>query len=257
MNKIFWLALTGCSALLALDGKVIFESKCASCHSSYIPLGQLINNAKHNNTILNIKAPTLNQLSFGMRLNVGDRKADEDSQRLEVEDFIGTYVDTPDRNKSVIPSDMTRFFPDMPSMKGQLDEDEIEELSNYIFDYGEEMIVAHSAPVVSWEKAKELAAKEHKIIMIRGVLPFCKWCIQMDREVMVEKEVVDALNKDFVVVKMDVIQDKLPLGMKSLGTPSFYFINSDGKTIIDQMQGYGNKEEFLELLRKIKEDAKN
>ena len=78
----------------------------------------------------------------------------------------------------------------------------------------------------------------------------------MDREVMVEPEIREFLDKSFVVVKTNVITEKLPLGMKSLGTPSFYFIKSDGKTIIDQLNGYGNKEEFLELLKSIKEAAK-
>ena len=106
------------------------------------------------------------------------------------------------------------------------------------------------------ESASKIAKKQKKIIMIRGVLPFCKWCIKMDREVMVEPEIREFIDKSFVVVKTNVITEKLPLGMKSLGTPSFYFIKSDGKTIIDQLNGYGNKEEFLELLKSIKEAAK-
>jgi len=72
---------------------------------------------------------------------------------------------------------------------------------------------------------------------------------------MVEPEVKEVMEKDFVVVMMNVALEKLPLGMTSLGTPSFYFISSDGKHIIDMMQGYGNKEEFLDLLKTVKEEA--
>lgn len=256
MKKIFWFILAGCSFLFGIEGKEVFDAKCASCHRYYIPLNELKKNAQSNNTLLELKAPTLNQLSFGVRLNIGDIKADEESQRLEVEEFIENYIAAPDKKKNVVSPEMTKFFPAMPSMKGLLNEDEIEALSNFIFGYGEAMIIKHSAPFISFEKAKELAKQEDKIIMIRGILPYCKWCIKMDREVMVEKEVVEALIKDFVVVKTDVALEKLPLGMKSLGTPSFYFISKDGETVIAQIQGYRDKQEFLELLNTVKQHAK-
>ena len=117
------------------------------------------------------------------------------------------------------------------------------------------MVIEHSAKTYSYDEALKIAAKTGKIIMIRGILPFCKWCIQMEREVMVEPEVKEVMEKDFVVVMMNVALEKLPLGMTSLGTPSFYFISSDGKHIIDMMQGYGNKEEFLNLLKTVKGEA--
>ncbi|MFT7879709.1 MAG: DUF255 domain-containing protein [Sulfurimonas sp.] len=243
-------------SLFASEGAELFERHCASCHTHYLPMSRVIANAEQNNTLLHLKAPTLNQLSFGVRLNVGDRKADEESQRMEVEEFIASYIASPQREKSVLPRELTHFYPEMPPMKNLLDEDEIEALSSYIFEYGEEMIKAHSAKVYSFEEAVKRAKEQNKIIMIRGVLPYCKWCIKMDREVMVEPEVREVLDNAFVVVKTNVVTEKLPLGMTSLGTPSFYFIKSDGETIIDQLNGYGNKEEFLALLEEIKRAAK-
>ena len=239
MKKLM-LWMGGVLSLYASEGAALFEKHCAACHSGYIPMSKVIANAEQNNTLLHLKAPTLNQLSFGVRLNVGDRKADEEAQRMEVEEFIASYIASPQREKSVVPKALTHFYPDMPPMSNLLNEDEIEALSGYIFEYGE---------------AVKIAKEQKKIIMIRGVLPYCKWCIKMDREVMVEPEVREVLEKEFVVVKTNVITEKLPLGMKSLGTPSFYFIQSDGETIIDQLNGYGDKEEFLSLLRRIKEEA--
>lgn len=256
MKKMGWLIVIGYSLLFGMEGKEIFDTKCASCHDYYIPFNELKRNAQSNNTLLNLKAPTLNQLSYGVRMNIGDLKADEETQRMEVEAFVEDYIAAPHRKKNVVPSEMTKFFPAMPSMEGRLNEEEIEALSNFIFDYDEAMVIEHSAPAVDFEKAKALAKQENKIIMIRGVLPYCKWCIKMDREVMVEKEVVEALLKDFVVVKTDVALEKLPLGMQSLGTPSFYFIKSDGTTIIAQTRGYREKQEFLELLDTIRRQAK-
>lgn len=255
MKKLFLYGMGFGVLLFGGEGQELFDAHCASCHSYYIPQTKLNANAKANNALLHLKAPALNELSFGVRLNVGDRKADEESQRMEVEDFITSYIESPDRNKSVIPHEQTSFYPNMPAMDGMLDEDQIEALSNFIFEYGEKTVIEHSAKTYSYDEALKIAADTGKTIMIRGVLPYCKWCIQMEREVMVEPEIKKIMEQEFVVVMMDVAIEKLPLGMKSLGTPSFYFISSDGKHIVDMMQGYGDKEEFLELLKTVKEEA--
>lgn len=258
MRKIMGVWVSSALLLFASVGEEIFDTHCASCHSSYIPMSKVIANAEQNNTILQLKAPTLNQLSYGMYLHVGDRKADEESQKWAVEEFIATYIAAPDRKKSVLAPKLTHFYRDMPAMKEQIDEDQMELLSSFIFYYGRKMVEKHSVTnYESFEEAKKVAKEEGKIIMIRGTLPFCKWCIKMDREVMVEPEVREALNDSFVVTEVNVGIEKLPLGMQPLGTPSFYFVKSDGKTIIDQISGFGNKQEFLELLEMIKSEAKD
>ena len=79
----------------------------------------------------------------------------------------------------------------------------------------------------------------------------------MNREVFVEKVVKEALNRDFILVKKNMLLEKLPLGLKGLGTPAFYFITSDGKDVIDKIQGTGSVDEFLAILEEIKKDVKN
>jgi len=118
------------------------------------------------------------------------------------------------------------------------------------------MMIEHGVKRYSYEEALKLARKEGKIIMIEGYIPYCRFCMRMDREVMVEPVVKEALNKDFLLVKKNLLIEKLPLGMKRLGTPSFYFISSDGKEIIDMIEGFGTIDEFLELLKSVKEEAK-
>jgi thioredoxin-related protein len=142
----------------------------------------------------------------------------------------------------------------MPMLK--IIEDDTEELPLYMFDFSEQMMIKHSVKRYSYKEALKKAKKENKIVMIEGYIPFCRGCIKMDREVFVEDSVKKVLNKDFVVVHENMILEKLPLGLKSLGTPSFYFITNDGKKVIDQIQGIGTVEEFLKLLHDIKEDVK-
>ena len=258
MKMILTLILFFSSFLFALSGEEIFDKKCAACHSYYIPQSQLLSNfLEHNNTELNLKAPTLNQLSFAFKEKVGNKREDAEAQKINIEVFIADYLDHPDKSKGVVSKKITRYFETMPSMKGKVSEEEIEALASYIYDYSENMIVQHSVKRYSMEEALQIAKKEGKIVLIEGYIPFCPWCIKMDREVMVNEKVKEVLNKDFVYTKANLLIAKLPLGMKILNTPSFYFIDSDGKTILDMVEGYGTVDEFLLLLQSIKEKVKH
>ena len=237
--------------LFAVSGEEVFKAKCASCHQYYIPQNKIIATAEHNNTDLNLTAPTLTEMSFMLKDQVGDRKTDSEGQKFQIEDWLTGYLADPSKEKGVIPKKFTRFFGKMPDMKGQLNEDDIEALADFMYEYAEKMMRRHGVRRYSYDAAKQIAKKEGKIILIEGYIPYCRWCIRMDREVMVEPEVKAVLNKRFVLVKMNLLTQKLPLGMKRLGTPYFYFIGSDGKTVIDTVEGFGNKEEFLELLKSI------
>ncbi len=46
-------------ALYAMEGKEVYEKKCASCHPGYIPMSKLKENFQdYNNTLLKLTAPT-------------------------------------------------------------------------------------------------------------------------------------------------------------------------------------------------------
>ena len=243
--------ITGTLLLSANSAEEIFKTQCGSCHTGYIAQSKLIENYEHNNSDLNLTAPTLTELSFRLREAVGDRRADRESQVMEIEDFLLDYVNHPDREKSILRKNILTHFKTMP--KQELTEDDAELLSEYMFDFSEKMIIKHSVPRYSYEEALVKAKKEHKIVLLEGYITSCRGCIKMDREVFVEDEVKKALDKDFVLVKQNVLAKKLPLGLESLGTPAFYFITNDGKHLIDGLQGTGDVEEFLDMLSLIVE----
>ncbi len=232
----------------------LFNARCGSCHQAYIPQAELLKNYEHNNSDLNLSAPTLTELSFRLRDQVGDRRADKESQLLDIEEFLLRYVNSPNREQSILPRGVLKHFKTMPAMK--LTEEEAEELAPYMFDFSEKMMIEHSVPRHSYQEALAIAQKEDKIVLIEGYIPFCRGCMKMDREVLVDDRVKKALKQDFVVVKLNVLTQKLPLGLKSIGTPAFFFITKDGKRVIDQIQGTGTVEEFLDLLALIKEQLK-
>jgi thioredoxin-related protein len=252
MKSVFIIWIVFNSLLFALSGETVFAKKCASCHQYYIHQNEIIANAKNNNADLNLTAPTLTEISFMLKDQVGDRTLDPEGQKFQIEEWLADYLDDPTKEKGVIPDEFTRFFKPMPSMKGKLSEEEIEALTDFIYGYSEKMTVEHSVERHSYEEAAKIAKAGKKIIIIEGFIPFCRGCIRMDREVMVEERVKEALDKDFVFVKKNLLTEKLPLGIKRLGTPSFYFIDSEGKKVLEMVQGSGTADEFIELLENVR-----
>jgi len=251
MKIVLFIVMFGSLLFSGNSVKEIFKIQCGSCHLGYIPQSKLIKNYENNNSDLNLTAPTLTELSFRLREKIGDRRADKESQVLEIEDFLLDYVNHPDKKKSILRERVLKHFKTMPKQK--LSEDDAELLSEYMFDFSEKMIVEHSVKRYGYDEALVKAKKENKIVLVEGYITSCRGCIKMDREVFVEDEVKQALNKDFVLVKQNVLAKKLPLGLESVGTPAFYFITNDGKHLIDGLQGTGDIEEFLDMLSLILE----
>jgi len=240
------------NALYAMEGKEVYEKKCASCHQGYISMSKLKENFQdYNNTLLKLTAPTLNQLSYRLKKSIGDPKGDKEIHRMEVAAFISEYVQYPDRQKSLCLDEVIQSFKTMPSLKGKISEEELEAVSSYIYDFDEKIVEKNSVQYEGFEKALQKAKKEHKIIMIKVMTKDCFYCKKMDREVMVENEVVDRLEEDFISVAIDISTTELPLGLKAEFTPSFIFIDENG-TVLMNLPGAWNKTDFLDILKEAK-----
>ncbi len=251
--KIVLLTLVCFGVVFATEGKEVYDKKCLSCHVEFISMSKLKENyLDHNNTLLKLTAPTLNQLSYRLKQRIGDPKGDNDMHRMEVAAFIGDYVLNPDRDKSVCLPDVMQHFETMPSMKGKISDDELEEVSTYIYDAEKKVLEEKGIHYEGFEKALEKAKKEHKIIMLKVMSKDCHFCRKMDREVMIEQEVVEALQKDFVSVSIDISTTTLPLGLKTELTPSFIFIDEDSQVLMN-IPGSWDKNDFLEILKEAKE----
>lgn len=247
------------NVLYAMEGKEVYEKKCASCHQGYISMSKLKENFQdYNNTLLKLTAPTLNQLSYRLKKSIGDPKGDNEIHRMEVAAFISEYVQYPDRQKSLCLDEVMQVFKTMPSLKGKISEDELEAVSTYIYEFDEKTVEKNSVQYEGFEQALQKAKKEHKIIMIKVMTKDCYYCKKMDREVMVEQEVVDRLEEDFISVAIDVSTTQLPLGLKAEFTPSFIFIDENG-TVLMNLPGAWNKADFLDILKeaKIKQSEKD
>ena len=244
--------------IFASNAKDLYEKQCASCHQEFISMDTLKQNfLDHNNTLLKLTAPTINQLSYRLKQRIGDPKGDKDMHRMEVSAFISDYVFSPDRDKSVCLDDVMQHFKTMQSLKGKVTEDELEEINTFIYEYDEKIVKKLSVKYEGFDDALKRAKKEHKTIMIKAMTEDCHYCRKMEREVMIEKEVTDVLKKDFITVMVDVSKMKLPLGIKSELTPTFIFVDKNAKVLMN-IPGAWDKTDFLLLLKEAKEkDAKN
>ncbi len=239
-------------SLFAMEGREVYEKKCASCHQGYISMGKLKENfLDYNNTLLNLTAPTLNQLSYRLKQRIGDPKGDNDIHRMEVAAFISDYVINPDRQKSLCLEDVMQHFKTMPSLKGKISEEELEEVSTYIYDAEKKVLEEKGVEYKGFEKALKQAKKEHKIIMLKVMTKDCHFCRKMEREVMIDDEVVNAIEKDFIPVAIDISTTQLPLGLKTELTPSFIFIDENAKVLINLPGAWGIMD-FLDILREAK-----
>jgi thioredoxin-related protein len=249
--KTMLLLLLCLSALFSIEGQEVYEKKCAQCHEKYIPMAQLKENFLEKHNALNLKAPTLNQLSFRLKQQIGNPKGDEDIHRMEVEAFISDYLLEPDLEKSFCLKDVIRFFKTMPSMKGKITEEELAAVSQFIYDYDKKSVSEHIVRYENFEQAVKKAKNEEKIIMIKATAVHCHYCKKMDREVMVDDAVKQVLEKGFVSVEIDISKENLPLGLNADMTPTFFFIDSN-KVLLKKVFGSWNREDFLEILKEIK-----
>ncbi|HFQ62533.1 MAG TPA: DUF255 domain-containing protein [Epsilonproteobacteria bacterium] len=248
---VFMVATT--LSLFADRGEDVYNHICAKCHQGYVPADELAKNFfEDNNTLLHLKAPTISQISYSMKQKIGDPMADDDIRRMEVSAFIADYIIYPDKQKSVLNPRIGKFFKTMPSLKGKLSTEDIEAISNFVYDYDAKIHEEKSVKDISFDKALEQAKKENKIIIIKATAPHCRYCAKMDREVLIDKNIVNLLKKEFIVVSVDLSKNVLPLDLRVSMTPTFFFIfpqKDKNKVKIKRIPGAWSKEDFLDILK--------
>lgn len=256
MKRIMTVLLVS-TLLYAQNGKTLFEKYCISCHTPFIPMSKLKENfLEYNNTLLKLKAPTLNQLSYRLKQRIGNPRGDEDMHRMEVTAFMSDYVRNPNKDKSVCLEEIIKHFKTMPSLKGKVKEEELEEIGTYLYDFDKKVLQEKSVQYENFDTALQKAKLNHKIVMIKAMSERCHFCRKMDSEVLIDKEVIKAIEKDFIPVSIDVSVHILPLGLKAQLTPSFIFVDENAKIIMN-VPGAWNKQDFISLLKEAKNKSKD
>ncbi len=97
------------------------------------------------------------------------------------------------------------------------------------------------------------AKKEGKIVIIEATSKECRFCKEMENRLKKSKKLKSAL-KDFIYVRVDVTKEPLPLSLKWQVTPTFFFLDSD-KKVIKTVPGFWSEEDFLDFLKRVKDEA--
>jgi thioredoxin-related protein/Tfp pilus assembly protein PilF len=93
---------------------------------------------------------------------------------------------------------------------------------------------------ISFDDAKALAAKEHKVIMVDFYTTWCVWCKTLDRNTYSDDNVGKITDAKFIAVKIDAEKGEgitLAKTYKITGYPTIMFFDKDGNEI-DRVVGY-------------------
>jgi len=106
---------------------------------------------------------------------------------------------------------------------------------------------------MSYDVAKNLAKKEHKLIMVDISLSHCPPCRYLASEVYTNDKVANFINKHFIPVFYLADEDSIPVDVQSYftgSTPTILFIKPNGE-LFYRMIGARPPQNFLAILKEI------
>lgn len=106
-----------------------------------------------------------------------------------------------------------------------------------------------------YESGLAQAKKEHKIVMLMFTLTNCHVCEGMKEDVYTKPQVMAYVKKYFVPIELNLDIDEKE-GYAVYGTPTFYFLDSNGKQIGDMKVGGSTVDGFMKKLKSVRAEAK-
>ena len=113
------------------------------------------------------------------------------------------------------------------------------------------LIISLSLCGSSFSDATESAKTQKKLILVELVMESCSYCEKMEKFVLSKEDVKNAIEKNYIFVKLDIQKDEMPELLTSRITPTFYFLSSDGIKILHEVIGAPSKSEFMILLERF------
>lgn len=120
------------------------------------------------------------------------------------------------------------------------------------------LVMGCFAQTPSLNSVLQQAKKENKLIFVDCYFTGCIPCAQMDEDVFPNKLVKAEMDKNFLMLKVDIFKDKLGDTLKVQhilnGFPTFLVLNSDGK-LISSSSGFKDPGNLLELFTDARQKA--
>jgi len=104
-------------------GKEIFEKNCAKCHATILGMS---NDGGYENTYIT-PAPYVSDLVLKLKTKTHSKE--------KFSKFIKEYIQNPNKRKSLYGKRAIKKFGLMPSLKGTLNDKQINKLTNYLYNY--------------------------------------------------------------------------------------------------------------------------
>lgn len=105
----------------------------------------------------------------------------------------------------------------------------------------------------SYELELAKAKNEHKIVMLMFSTKTCKMCNYMKSTVYENDDVSEYVKNFFVPIEVDIQAHPDKYGYQVFGTPTYYFLDSNGKQIGRMMVGGASPEGFLQKLKDVQQ----
>ena len=107
------------------------------------------------------------------------------------------------------------------------------------------------------EEGLALAQKENKYVIVAFYAEWCDYCKAMEEKVYTNADIINTLNKDFIVFKVNGEQPQK--GFETLASelesfPSIYALDQNGQQV-DKVLGYTEVEDLLEFISIKRLDA--
>lgn len=111
----------------------------------------------------------------------------------------------------------------------------------------------------TYAECQAQAKKDNKLILIDLYFVGCLPCAQMDKEVFPNTNVINELNKNYILYKTDVMKEmdgkKLARKYGAPGFPTFVIVNPNGQTILTE-SGFFSVDKLIALLQEAKQRDK-
>lgn len=105
----------------------------------------------------------------------------------------------------------------------------------------------------SYEQGLAKAKKEHKLVLLMFSAKTCKMCSYMKKTVYEDDDVAEYVKNFFIPIEVDIAEHPDKYGYSVFGTPTYYFLDSNGKPIGRMMVGGASPEGFLQKLKDAKQ----
>ena len=99
------------------------------------------------------------------------------------------------------------------------------------------------------------ATKEHKPVLFVFSRHTCKYCVILEQTTFRDKNVINGLNRDFVsIIAYSDENDAMPRELWRPGTPTIWFLKSDGGPMFQPLMGAVGADDFLHAMAIVKDE---